>query len=115
MSLEKIKNKDNIEIVTNAKIKELKEDNDKLSSVILVSGREIKTSCVFINIGNVPMPIKCDGLNMDEGYIIVDLFMKTNLDKIYACGDIIRKNVYQISTAVGEGTVAAMSIMKDIN
>ena len=51
----------------------------------------------------------------DEGYIIVDSFMKTSIDKIYACGDIIKKNVYQISTAVGEGTVAAMSIMKDIN
>ena len=115
MSLEKIKNKDNIEIVTNAKIKELKEMDNKLSSIILDNDREINTSCVFVNVGNVPMPIKCEGLNTDEGYIIVDSYMKTSIDNIYACGDIIKKSVYQISTATGEGTIAAMSIIKDIN
>ena len=115
MSLEKIKNKDNIEIITNAKINELIEKDDKLSGVKLDNEQEINCSCVFVNVGNVPMPIKCEGLETNEGYIIVDSNMKTNIDNVYACGDIIKKNVYQISTGVGEGTVAAMSIIKDIN
>lgn len=115
MSLEKIKNKNNIEIITNARIKELIEEDDKLSGIKLDNGQEINCSCVFVNVGNVPMPIKCEGLETDEGYIVVNSTMETNIDKIYACGDIIKKTVYQISTATGEGTVAAMSIMKDIN
>ena len=60
------------------------------------------------------MPIKCNNLNTDEGYIIVDEKMKTSVDKIYACGDIIKKDVYQISTATGEGTIAAMSLIKEL-
>ena len=38
--------------------------------------------------------------------------MKTSVDGVYACGDIIKKEVYQISTAVGEGTMAAVSIIR---
>mgnify|MGYP003291888895 CR=1 FL=1 len=114
MSLEKIKNKDNIEIKTCVKIKKINEKDNKLSGVLLDNGEEISCEAVFVNVGNVPMPIKCEGLNTDEGYIIVDEKMKTNIDKIYACGDIIKKDVYQISTATGEGTIAAMSLIKEL-
>ena len=41
--------------------------------------------------------------------------MKTNINKIYACGDIIKKDVYQITTAVSEGTIAAINLANDIN
>ena len=37
--------------------------------------------------------------------------MKTNLDNLYAIGDIISKNLYQIVTAVSEGAIAASSII----
>lgn len=114
MSLDKIKNKDNIEIITNVKIKELVETNNKLSAVILNNDKKINCDAVFVNVGNVPMPIKCEGLKTEEGYIIVDSSMKTSVDSIYACGDIIKKEIYQISTATGEGTIAAMNIIKDI-
>ena len=40
--------------------------------------------------------------------------MKTNIDKIYACGDAIKKDVYQIITAAGEGAIAATSYEKNI-
>lgn len=114
ISLDKIRKKENVEIVTNTKIIKLIEKDDKLSSVELNNGNIIKCSAVFVNVGNVPMPIKCESLKTDEGYIIVDKNMKTNINKIYACGDIIKKEVYQISTAVGEGTIAAMNLIKKI-
>ena len=107
-------NKDNIEIIKNAKVVKLNDDNDKLSSVELNNGNIINCNAVFVNVGNVPMPIKCENLETDEGYIVVDKNMKTSVDKVYACGDIIKKDVYQISTAVGEATIAAMSIMKEL-
>ena len=40
--------------------------------------------------------------------------MKTNIDGIYASGDIIKKDLYQIVTAASEGAVAAISIIKDL-
>lgn len=115
VSQDKINSKNNIEIITNANITKLIEKNDKLSSIELSNGNNIKCEALFVNVGNVPIPIKCEGLITEEGYIVVDNSMKTNVDKIYACGDIIKKEVYQISTAVGEGTIAAINIMKDID
>ena len=115
VSQDKINSKNNIEIITNANITKLIEKNDKLSSIELSNGNNVKCEALFVNVGNVPIPIKCEGLITEEGYIVVDNSMKTNIDKIYACGDIIKKEVYQISTAIGEGTIAAINIMKDID
>ena len=36
----------------------------------------------------------------------------TNIENVYACGDVIKKNVYQLTTAAGEGTTVAYSIIK---
>lgn len=115
ISQDRISSKNNIEIISNANITKLVEENDKLSSVELSNGNKVKCDALFVNIGNVPIPIKCEGLITEDGYIVVDNRMKTSIDKIYACGDIIKKEVYQISTAVGEGTIAAINIMKDID
>ena len=83
-----------------------------MSSVVINNDKEIICDGIFIEIGNVPVPIKCDGLKLDDNYIVVDSSMKTSVDGVYACGDIIKKEVYQISTAVGEGTMAAVSIIR---
>ena len=40
--------------------------------------------------------------------------MKTNIDKVYACGDIIKKDVYQIVTGVSEGAIAAIQLKNDL-
>lgn len=50
----------------------------------------------------------------EKGYIEVNSDMETKIDKIYACGDIIKKDIYQIATAVSEGAIAALKIAKDI-
>ena len=51
----------------------------------------------------------------DKGYIEVDNGMRTKVPFIYACGDIIKKDVYQIVTAASDGCIAALSLKKDIN
>jgi len=47
------------------------------------------------------------------GYIIADEDKKTSLPDVYAVGDIISKKYRQITTAVADGTIAAMSISKE--
>lgn len=51
----------------------------------------------------------------EKGYIEVDNSMRTKEPFIYACGDIIKKDVYQIVTAASDGCIAALSLKKDIN
>jgi thioredoxin reductase (NADPH) len=48
------------------------------------------------------------------GYIKTDAEMKTNLKDIYAVGDVASKSFRQITTATSDGTIAAISISKEI-
>lgn len=113
--LEKLNKIENIEIILNSKINMILEKNDRVSGILINNDREIMCEAIFINIGNVPVLIKCDNLKTTDGYIVVNKNMKTNINKIYACGDIIKKDVYQITTAVSEGTIAAINLANDIN
>jgi thioredoxin reductase (NADPH) len=111
-----------IEIKYNNVITDINESNNKLDSLIIenVEDREKETldvSALFILIGSLPVSelLRETGVETDNGYIVVNSEMKTNIDGIYACGDVIKKEVYQISTAVGEGAIAAMSAIKYIS
>lgn len=109
--INEVKNLNNIKIIYNEQIKELKENNGYLDSLIL-NNQTLKVDGLFIYIGLIPtLPfIKNINLNLDNGYIVVDSKMKTNIDGIYACGDIIKKDLYQIITAASEGAIAASNI-----
>lgn len=109
--INEVKKLNNIQIIYNEQIKELKENNGYLGSIIL-NNQTLKVDGLFIYIGLIPtLPfIKSIDLNLDNGYIVVDSKMKTNIDGIYACGDIIKKDLYQIITAASEGAIAASNI-----
>ena len=71
---------------------------------------------VFIAIGKEPQTeiFKGTKLELDEnGYIKTkpDSCL-TSVKNVYACGDVIKKNVYQLTTAAGEGTTVAYSIIR---
>lgn len=109
--INEVKNLKNIQIIYNEQIKELKENNGYLDGIVL-NDRTLKVDGLFVYIGLIPtLPfIKNVNLNLDNGYIAVDDKMKTNIDGIYACGDIIKKDLYQIITAASEGAIAASNI-----
>ena len=50
----------------------------------------------------------------ENGFIIVDENMQTNVEGLFCAGDILSKHVRQISTAVSDGTIAALSAKKFI-
>lgn len=112
---DKVKNKDNIIIKENLEIKNINEENTYLKSVTLSNNEELNVEGLFIYIGSIPDTSFLSTLNIDNnnGYLIVDSNMKTSINGIYACGDVIDKNVYQLSTAIGEATIAANSIIKN--
>lgn len=71
---------------------------------------------VFIYIGRIPptdilnVDLQCD----ENGYVITDEFMRTNIPGIYAAGDIRSKQIRQIATAVSDGMIAAINLDKDL-
>jgi thioredoxin reductase (NADPH) len=71
---------------------------------------------VFIFIGMKPNIEQFkDKLALDQwGYIKTDEDMRTSLPGIFAVGDVISKKYRQITTAVADGTIAAMAIAKEL-
>ncbi len=72
---------------------------------------------VFVFIGMKPnIDLFRDKLQLDQwGYIKTDEDMRTNVADIYAVGDVISKKYRQITTAVADGTIAAIAIAKELN
>lgn len=69
---------------------------------------------VFVFVGYAPENGLLQGkvdLN-PQGYVITDRDQKTNIDGVYAAGDICVKNLRQVVTAVSDGAVAATSLEK---
>jgi thioredoxin reductase (NADPH) len=71
---------------------------------------------VFVFIGMKPnIEMFRDKLELDKwGYIKTDEDMLTSMPGIYAVGDVISKKYRQITTAVADGTIAAIAIAKDL-
>ncbi|MDO5649477.1 MAG: FAD-dependent oxidoreductase [Gallicola sp.] len=112
--------KSNIEIHLNTRIDSISGESDHLS----VKLRDVNTGdieeftgdhFVYAYIGGVPNSDLFEGLELSEsGHIVVDNNMKTNIDGVYAAGDIIDNDIRQISTSASEGTIAAIRIADEL-
>lgn len=73
-----------------------------------------ETFGVFVFVGYVPQSAEYAGqLRLNEqGYILTDEGMRTNVDGVYAAGDIRPKELRQLVTAVADGALAATSAEK---
>lgn len=106
-----VENTENIKCVYNSNITEYNIENNRLASILLDNGNKIDVTGLFISIGSVPSA-EIFNVEKDKGFIKVDDECMTNIDNVYACGDVIKKNVYQLTTASSEGTMVAYSIIK---
>ncbi|NMB13930.1 MAG: FAD-dependent oxidoreductase [Gallicola sp.] len=115
-----VNSKNNIEVHLNTRIDSISGE----SGNVTVKLRDVKTDeitevsgdhYVFAYIGGVPNTVLYEGLDLtDKGYIVIDKNMKTNIDGVYAAGDIVDNDVRQISTAASEGTIAAIRIADEL-
>ena len=89
----------------------------KLHNVITNQHTWIDVKGVFVYIGRIPpKEIVSLDVNVDEeGFIITDDYMRTNISGVYAAGDIRSKQIRQIATAVADGMIAAVNADKDLN
>jgi thioredoxin reductase (NADPH) len=72
---------------------------------------------VFIFIGMKPnIDLFKNKLELDNwGYIKANEDMRTSIPGVYAVGDVISKKYRQITTAVADGTIAAIAIAKELD
>jgi len=104
----------NVEFLWNSVVKEVK-GNNVVENVILQNNKtgeesEVEVDGVFVQIGEVPNTqlVKGAGIEVDKGdYIIIDARQRTNVQGVFAAGDVTNGPVKQIGTAVGQAIVAA--------
>lgn len=116
------KNHPNITVLTNTEVVEAS-GKDFLQKLVYKNNKtgeqtvfETKndTFGIFVFAGYEPETALVKGkIDVDEsGYIITDRAQKTNLDGLYAAGDVCQKNLRQVVTAVGDGATAATELEK---
>jgi len=110
------KNHPKINIIMESELREFK-GNEKLEKVIIEhlptgSRTEMKIDGVFIFIGYLPNTESLKNvINLNNrNEIVVDADMKTNVPGVFAAGDCINKKYRQVTTAVADGTIAALSV-----
>ncbi len=116
--VEQMQAKENIEFIGETVIEEF-EGEENLQSLTLrnvTTGavQYLPVSALFEAIGQLPQnAIFADLVDLDEdGYFLTDNECKTSCPGIFAAGDACRKNVRQLTTAVADGTVAALSAVE---
>ena len=63
---------------------------------------------VFVFIGFVPNSTLFEGkIDMENGYVLTDDDMKTNIPGVFAAGDVRKKSLRQVVTAAADGAIAA--------
>ena len=119
--VDKLNNTNNIEIIYDTNITALN-GNDKLESLELTNKNtkektNLEVSGLFIAIGQIPSNKIFEGIvdMTDDGYIIGDDNCHTNIDGIYVAGDTRNKDYRQLTTAVSDGTIAALTAIKELN
>ncbi len=114
--LDSLKSMQNLTILYNTVINKVNV-NQKIESLDLLNTKSneisnLKIDGLFIAIGRVPNTELFKGqLNLDENnYIIADETTKTNIEGVFAVGDVRRKALRQIVTATSDGANCSKSI-----
>ncbi len=107
--------RDNVEFVWNSMVVEITGDEEgvkaiRVRDVNTKQDRVIEVDGVFVAIGYEP---KTDWLaqhvKLDGGFIVTNELMQTSAPGVFAAGDVRVTPVRQITTAVGDATIAAYS------
>lgn len=109
--IDKLGSTKNIKQIFNVNVIKYNIKNNKIIGVTLDNNKKIKADGIFLGIGSIPNSDIFE-VEKEDNYIIVDNEMKTNIDYVYAIGDVTKKNTYQLITASSDGIIAADSIIK---
>ena len=103
---------ENVEFIWNSTVEQFISDTSvkgiKTKNVTDKTLKELACDGVFVSIGRKPATeFLKEAVNLDEnGYVVADESTRTNVDGVYAIGDVRTKVLRQVVTAVSDGAVA---------
>ena len=114
--LERLEKLSNVQLITNASVVSV-EGSDRMETLQISCGngetKAISSRAVFVAVGSTPETAflrDLPELHLDSaGYIVTDENCRTNIEGLFAAGDIRSKQLRQISTAVADGAIAGTS------
>lgn len=113
--VDKVKDLNNVEIITPANIVSLNGDN-MLSSITLDNGANLNINGLFIAIGKIPNTEMFKGIiDLDEYGYIVSNDTLTNISNIFVAGDVRTTMLRQLITAASDGAIAAINAVNYLN
>jgi thioredoxin reductase (NADPH) len=118
IAIKRAKDNPKIRFELNAVVEEIlgldRVEGVRIHEVLSGVTREIPADGVFIYVGTdpnaqfIPEEIETD----DRGYILTNHLLQTNIQGVYAAGDIRNTPLRQVATAVGDGALAAVEVEK---
>lgn len=109
--IEELKKANNIEIITGQKIKKINGDMFGVTNVILDNNVSIEVLGVFPYVGKKSVGEFLSNLKpeMKNNFVITDEDMMTNIEGLFAIGDVRDKTLRQLVTASSDGAIAALA------
>ena len=113
--VERAKATGNLTTVTQAQITGLLSQGGNLTGLLLQkqdgTAKTLAVSGLFVAFGRIPdtAPLSCLAARDEQGYVLTDDQMQTPTPGLFAAGDCRHKQIRQLTTAVSDGTVAAIS------
>lgn len=113
--VEKIKEKNNIEIILSSDVTKINGE-EELESIVLNDEKNIEVEGIFISIGLIPQSdIVKDILDVNESGYIEANNCETNIPFVFVAGDCRNKLIKQITVATSDGTTAATNAINYLN
>ena len=108
INIDTISKAKNVEIINNAKVESINGDDFGVTS-ITVNNKEIPVMGVFPYVGKKSTTQILNNLkpNMNGVFVKVDSSQQTNIEGLYAAGDLVDKKLRQLVTAANDGAIAA--------
>ncbi|MFA6089688.1 MAG: FAD-dependent oxidoreductase [Candidatus Woesearchaeota archaeon] len=110
----RVESSKNIEIIPNSEISSIFGDENGVKGIKLKNGKEFALEGVFVEVGRIPRTEAFQNLSLatdKEGRILIDMLSKTNVNGVFAAGDITAWQEYakwdQAIVGAGEAVKAA--------
>lgn len=109
--IDRVNNTKNIDVLFNSTLTSYNIDDKKMLKSVCINDKEVTTDGVFLAIGSTPNGELFD-VNKENGYIVVDSKYNTSVNNVYAVGDVIKKDIYQLVTASYDAVEASYDIIR---
>ena len=110
----------NLEIVWDTVVEEITGEAEletvRVKHVLTHRLSDLDVDGIFVAVGHAPQTAWLEGtLELEDGFIVTDHLMRTSQAGVFAAGDVRNTPLRQITTAVGDATLAAYSAYQHIS